>query len=240
MHVNVLEIKPNAEFGTYRPPAVPDDDSLVGRLLVRISNTARLEDHFKIALGGAQVIQANFAGPDLSLHPQIQRFRFRLEINPSAVEFKNNCFSAKWEDLEDLVAAEKILVSTDKQADASAEFRAEFEASKNTENKIAVSLRWAAQANQAYGFRLVLQALPASARTLRRDARLVSDTTQTVELASWTAVSPMATEGMWTGPVPILFAADSAAARANLVAHTDRLATGIGKYIYCTSVPVTP
>jgi hypothetical protein len=230
MHVNVLEIKPNAEFGTYRPPAVPEDDSLVGRLLVRISNTARLEDHFKVVLGGAQNIQANFAGPDLNLHPQIQRFRFRLEMNPAAIDLKANCFSGKWEDLEDLVAAEKILVSTEEQADASAQFRAECEACKNTENKIAASLRWAVQANQAYGFRVVLQTLPATARSLRRDARLVADTAQAVEVASWTAVSPMATEGMWSGPVPILFAADSAAARANLVAHTDRLATGTEKF----------
>ena len=99
-------------------------------------------------------------------------------------------------------------------------------AAKTTSRPPAAALRWSAQANSAYGFKLALQALPASARTLRKDARLAKDITKAVELTHWTATSPMAKEGVGCGPVPIVFSPDSAATRENLTAHPERLYTG--------------
>ena len=90
----------------------------------------------------------------------------------------------------------------------------------------AAALRWSAQANAAYGFKLALQALPATARSLRKDARLAKDTTKAIELAGWTAVSPMAKEGSGNSPVPITFAPDPAATRTSLAAHPERLYNG--------------
>ena len=50
MHINVLEMRPAAEFGTYKPPAIAGDDSLQGRMLIRVSSAGRLEDHFRLAV----------------------------------------------------------------------------------------------------------------------------------------------------------------------------------------------
>ena len=47
------------------------------------------------------------------------------------------------------------------------------------------------QANERHSFDLVLQAMPATARSLRCDARLTHDTTRTIELARWAAASLM-------------------------------------------------
>ena len=43
MHINVLETRPAAEFGSYRPPSIAGDDSLQGRMLIRVSSADRIE-----------------------------------------------------------------------------------------------------------------------------------------------------------------------------------------------------
>ena len=134
MHINVLEMRPAAEFGTYKPPAIAGDDSLQGRMLIRVSSAARLEDHFRLAVGGTNQIAANFNGPDISDHPALAAFKFRLEIDPANITFKANSFSTKWEDLEHLVAADRILVSTTDEADAGALFRREWEEPKDLQH----------------------------------------------------------------------------------------------------------
>ena len=226
MHINVLETRPAAEFGGYRPPAITGDDSLQGRMLIRVSGAGRLEDHFHLAVGGVNQIAATFAGSDISDHPALINYTFRLEIDPGEITFKANSFSTKWEDLEPIIAADRIHVSSEEAADAGAQFRTGWDAAKKTAAPPAAALRWSIQANTTYGFKLALLALPATARALRKDARLNKDTTKAVELASWIAASTLATEGSWTGPLPILFTPDAAATRASLSAHPERLTTG--------------
>ena len=62
-------------------------------------------------------------------------------------------------------------------------------------------------------FKFSLQTLPGTARALRKDARLAKDTTRAVELAAWTATSPMAREGGGVGPLPIIFSPDAVATK---------------------------
>ena len=226
MHINVLETRPATEFGSYRPPAVAGDDSLQGHMLIRVSSAGRLEDHFRVTVGGTNLIAANFSGPDISDHPALAAFQFRLEIDPTNITFKANSFSTKWEDLKPLVAAECILVSTNEEDDAGALLKRKCEAAKKSATPPAASLHLSMQANTSYGFKLALLALPATARALRKDTRLCKDSTRSVELSSWIAASTLASEGSWTGPLPILFTPDAAATRASLTSHPERLTLG--------------
>ena len=226
MHINVLETRPATEFGSYRPPAIAGDDSLQGRMLNRVSSAGRLEDHFRVTVGGTNLIAANFSGPDISDHPALAAFQFRLEIDPTNITFKANSFSTKWEDLKPLVAAECILVSTNEEDDAGALLKRKWEAAKKSATPPAASLRLSMQANTSYGFKLALLALPATARALRKDTRLCKDSTRSVELSSWIAASTLASEGSWMGPLPILFSPDAAATRASLTSHPERLTLG--------------
>ena len=125
-----------------------------------------------------------------------------------------------------MVAADRLSVSTDQLQDATQQFREAWDSAKKSTRPPAAALRWSAQANYAYGFKLALQALPATTRSLRKDARLAKDTTKAIELAGWTAVSPMAKEGSGNGPVPITFSPDPAATRTSLAAHPERLYNG--------------
>ena len=226
MPVHVLDSLPGGDFDTYRIPPNQEDGSLQGRLLIQVAASGRLEDHFRIVFGGGQHPSVSFSGRKISTHPIFGPYNFHLEADPENVDIKTNAFVSKWEDLESMVASDRLAVSTEELQDANQHFREAWEAAKKTSRPPAAALRWSAQANSAYGFKLALQALPASSRALRKDARLAKDTTRTVELAAWTAVSPMAKEGSGNGPIPISFSPDPAATRTNLSAHPDRLSTG--------------
>ena len=220
MHINVLEAQPGGQFNNYRIPPIPDDGSLQGRLLLAVGASGRLEDHFRVVFGGGQQPTVSFTGDKISDHPAITPYKFRMDINPDLIEIKTNSFVSKWEDLEALVGADKLLVSSTDKADAGPTFREGWDTAKRSAKPPAAAIRWFAQANPAYEFKLALQALPATARMLRKDARLAKDTTRTVEVAAWTASSPMAREGACIAPKPIIFTPDAAATRANLTAHS--------------------
>ena len=207
MPVHVTDSLPGGDFDTFRIPPNQEDGSLQGRLLIQVAASGRLEDHFRIVFGGGQHPSVTFPGSKISNHPIFAPYYFKLEVDPENIDIKTNSFASKWEDLEAMVASDRLQVSSEEIQDAGHQFRS-------------------AQANTAYGFKLALQALPASARSLRKDARLAKDTTRTIELTGWTAVSPMAKEGGGIGPIPITFSPDPAATRTNLAAHPDRLSAG--------------
>ena len=226
MPVHVTDSLPGGDFDTFRIPPNQEDGSLQGRLLIQVAASGRLEDHFRIVFGGGQHPSVTFSGSKISNHPIFAPYYFKLEVDPENIDIKTNSFASKWEDLEAMVASDRIQVSSEEIQDAGQQFREAWEVAKKTNRPPAAALRWSAQANTAYGFKLALQALPASARTLRKDARLAKDTTRTIELTGWTAVSPMAKEGGGIGPIPITFSPDPAATRTNLAAHPDRLSAG--------------
>ena len=238
MHISALEAQPGGQFDNYHIPPSPDDGSLQGRLLLAVGASGRLEDHFRVVFGGGQQPTVSFNGDRISDHPAISPFKFRMDINPDLIAIKTNSFVSKWEDLEAMVGADRIIVSSTEDADAGPTFREGWEAAKKSAKPPAAAIRWSAQANPAYGFKLALQALPATARTLRKDARLAKDTTRTVEVAAWTASSPMAKEGGSIGPIPIIFTPDAAATRANLTTHPERLSAG-NKFVYLFESPLS-
>ena len=226
MPINLINTLPSGGFETFRILRDPEDGSLQGRLLLSVDASGRLEDHFRIVFGGGQNPSVNFSGAKISDHPALTSFRFKLEVNPENIDLKKNAFTSKWEDLETMVASDKLLVSSSEETDAGPTFRGMWDAAKKSANPPAAAIRWSAQANVAYGFKLSRQALPGTARALCKDARLAKDTTRAVELAAWTATSPMAREGGEVGPLPIIFSPDAAATKANISMHPDRLTSG--------------
>jgi hypothetical protein len=222
-----VRILPAAQFGTFDGMALTGDgETLWGNLLVRISNTGRVEDHFLVRISGSQLLNASFDASAFTDVGELQQFSFTVERRPTELTFKNNSFVSKWEDLVELVASNRVMASSSDTADATQLFREAWERAKSKDANLGVALRWSAQAHATYGMKLVLQALPGSARALRRDARLASDTASCLELFSWTVATSMAAEGQWNGPVPVLFAPDAAAAAGNLRAHPERFSPG--------------
>lgn len=201
------------------------DGELAGHLLLMLSDSGRVEDHFRVALTGKRELVHTFMLSELGNFPGLDRFELTYQKAPSDLLFKANSFTTKWENVEDLVATEKLGASTDEVEDADDAFRAAWASAKASERPPAAALRWSLQAHEAYGFAVVLQGLPVTARALRKDARLTLDAGRTVELASWVAVSPML-EGSLVGPKPLLFAPEAAEAAVNLGLHPERLEKG--------------
>ncbi len=222
-----LELHAYAEFNRYSgmEEADMEDDHLYSHLLVQVGASARVEHHFKVVLAGNTRLRASFAADQFSQLASLKDYTFNLEMDPAELTFRQNGLTTKWEDLDVAVSSGRVRVSLPSKADAEAEFRSTWEAMKRADNSAAAALRWGLKAHEAYGFSVVLQCLPGTARQLRKDGRLEADTARTIELAAWVAVSKMRHSG-WFGPEPILFTKDAVATQENLQLHPERFLTG--------------
>ena len=222
-----LELHAYAKFNRYSglEEADMEDDHLYAHMLVQVGASARVEHHFKIVLAGNTRLRAAFRADQFSQLASLKDYSFSLKMDPSELAFRQNGFTTKWEDLDVAVSSGRVRVSLPSKADAEAEFRSTWEAMKRAENPAAAAIRWGLKAHEAYGFSLVLQCLPGTARQLRKDGRLDADTARTIELAVWVAVSKMRYND-WFGPEPILFTKDAVATQENLQLHPERFLSG--------------
>ena len=216
------EVRPSSQFEQF-PGERGDDGALSSHLLVQITDGGLADEHFRVALTGSGRLTATFNVNLLLSQPQLAHFEATVEKAPAAIRFKTNTFVSKWENLDDLVAAEALLVSTDEAEDAEIIFRAAWRSSTAAGNPPAALLRWSLQGDADHGFDVVLQALPASPRTLRGDSRLTADACKAVELARWPAACPMV-EGL--GPRALLFANNPGEASANIHRKPEKLEKG--------------
>ncbi len=219
------EIRPAHEFDQF-PGTHGDEGELCGHLLVEVNAAGRAEDHFRVVLTGGHKLSHTFGASALVDCPALAQFTLTYEKAPASLSFKTNSFATKWENLDELVAAERVQACTDDLDDADDAFRTAWGAAKATDQPAAAALRWALQAHETYGFKVVLQGLPATARSLRSDARLTADSGRTIELASWVAATPMENGGGWKGPAPLLFSTDPAGAALSCGKHPERLSAG--------------
>lgn len=223
------EIKMDAEFLNYEV-AGGSKGHLTSRLLVQISKTGLVEDHYRVAIGGDEPVRCTFTGAQLTKWRQLRDFTFVMEVVPRDVVFKPNSLTAKWEDIETLLANNRLRVSINKTEDAGTHFRSALEGLRKAGEDADISLRWAVQAHAAYGFKLVLQALPASKNQLKADARLSSDDTSTIWLGTWTLASPLYQGVCLTGPEALLFRSDPGALQKAIKADPSPFLKG-KKYI---------
>jgi hypothetical protein len=218
---------PDSQFATYDCPEPAEPGAtLWAALLVQVGPDGRVEDHYRLRVNGSTLLRASTTAPDFIPSEALASYVFEVEKRPVDLEFKLNSCCTKWEDLEPLVAAGRVHVTTHDLEDADDLFREDWATAKAADSTLGVALRWAVQAHPVYGFKLALQAMPATADALRKDARLNSDAACCIELASWTAATAMAAEGQWNGPMPTLFSTNLSAAASSLRAHPERFNAG--------------
>jgi hypothetical protein len=222
-----LRVYPEGQWATHDGLAGAEAGAtLWGLLMARVGSDGRLDDHFQIRLAGSQTITARFAAGQVTSDADLSHYNFVMERRPRDIVMKNNSFTSKWENLEALVAGNRAMAVTEDNANADLEFREAWVRAKAADPTLGVAIRWSVQAHPAYGMRLVLQAMPSTAKDLARDARLSADQAACIVIGSWTATAAMGGEGQLKGPVPTLFSADPVAAEANIKRHPDRLSSG--------------
>jgi len=218
-------VLPDGQFDTF-PGASGHQGPLSGHLLVQVSASGRSDEHFRMAVTGGSSVSHTFPAHEVTTVGSLGHYMITVETDPDDLVFKPNTFVTKWENLEDLVAAERASASTDEEEDADDAFRAAWAAAKDEGESVAVAIRWSIQGHETGNLELVLQSLPATARSIRSDARLMSSGAATLELARWKLATAKTEEGQLRGPKPTLFAADAEAASSALEQHPDRLTKG--------------
>jgi hypothetical protein len=148
-------------------------------------------------------------------------------VRPEDVDLRQNCLSSKWKDLEDMVAKGTVLTSLGESLeDAGPEFRACLEGLREDDPEAGAAVRWALQARRAGGLRLVLQGLPATALSLKRNADLSAEEGPAICLDSVRVLFQAEPAHLAGGPSPVLFARDPEAATASLSAHPNNIREG--------------
>ncbi len=216
------------QFNSYRLEA---QQGLRAELLVKVDEQGRPSDHFRIALAAAGAVKGGFRAEEMYPGKHFRGYSFQVEEEAADIKIKQNCFASKWSDLEECVASGRITAAKSGSSDAGAEFREACKAAKEAGLPAAGAVRWMVQAHPVYGFRLLLQGLPASARALRADPRLVSDTCAAITLRSWIAESDIMEKGCH-GPTPVLFSPDIEKTRAYVASHPEKLKKGKKLNIY--------
>jgi len=210
MAPNVLQFHGAEDYETFEDHHASVPEAVRADLLVRVDSQGRLKAAARL---------------DKVMGPKFRGYVLHVEVVPNEIRCKANTFTTKWEELIDRVASGRFGVTHNDQP-GEEEFRCAWDEAAKSDKPAKAAVRWTVQAHPRYGFKLLLVAMLATTRELRSDARRCVDNAAGIELASWVAETQMAEAGLWTGPNPLFFAEDPAAARAALEGHPDRLMAG--------------
>ena len=152
--------------------AVPRDPGALGlEVMAQARINGRIVDHFRVAVGGSDILRVNFTSRSVFMSERIQETPLQYEVWPRDVALRRNMASSEWLDVATLLASNDIAVMTGQEAAGSAAVEtneallAVLSAAKDKTNYSA-SIRWAVVAGNDGRLELVLQSLPAAAAVL--------------------------------------------------------------------------
>ncbi len=199
-------------------------------LLLQVDGTGHRGEGYRFTVDSDH-LTATIWSRDLYDSPDLEGYKLIYDLRGEDIEIRPNCMASKWEDLDTLVGREKILVFSPEGEDVlNTTFREKLAAEKLNHERLGASIRWAVQATHRGDMRLILQGLPAEARALRTEPRLVGDECATIHLDVFEAEADLQTEPRSRGPVPVLFARDPNGVKEVLARHPDRLLPGKSPY----------
>ena len=129
----------------------------------------RIIDHFRVALGGSEILRVRFSTRDIFLVENTPAVQLRHEVWPRDIRIRRNMTTSEWLDVATLLASNDVSVIPDGPADA--EIPAGNEAllaamDGQPKAQVSASIRWAVCAGIDGRMELALQSFPASAATL--------------------------------------------------------------------------
>ena len=119
---------------------VPDD--LTAQFLMQVSPDGKTIQGFRFTLEGPP-LQDDIWAQDLFDDATMTPIRFRYKVRADAVAFKANCFTSKWEDVEDLLAhGHLIAYKQNTQEDKTEEVRKFIDAARAVDKGFGAGIRW--------------------------------------------------------------------------------------------------
>ena len=202
-----------------------ETEDLSARLLVQTTVAGEAEDNFRIKIHGG-ALDCDIWVRDVSPISSLRPYRLRLEARGGGIDLRTNTTASAYENVATLTASGALTAFEGSGTeDKTAEFNRLLGAAKEEDPEAGLAIRWAVRAAGMTRIKLVLEGLPASAKTIRRDGRLTSDTTPGVLIKSWPLSGPMAAAGL-SGPIPVLFSTQPEETKARLDRDPGALKTG--------------
>ena len=129
----------------------------------------RIIDHFRVALGGSEILRVRFSTRDIFLVEGTPDVQLMHEIWPRDINIRRNMSTSEWIDVTTLLSSNDISVFPAEAADAEIPEGNEalLEAMDGqTKALVSASIRWAVCAGIDGKMELVLQSFPATAAIL--------------------------------------------------------------------------
>jgi len=152
------------DFETAAPRVAGD---AVMELMAQIRPNGRVMDHWRVAIGGAKILEADFRLASICKSSVVSPYKLRFQTWPKDIRIRRNMTSTTWTDgLETLARREfAVTAKDDPDTDRTEELLAAIE--KETEMaKKSFSFRYAVAIGEDKRLNLELQGLPGSVATL--------------------------------------------------------------------------
>ena len=144
--------------------AAPRDLRDIGvEAMAQARANGRILDHFRLVLGGAQLLEATAAVADIFPIAAMPRWTVVFSCWPRDVAIRRNMASSAWQDVRDLVAANDVKLLNDEGANVDNKELLELLDSVADKTLNSSSIRWWIGASEDGRMQLQLQAAPSPA-----------------------------------------------------------------------------
>ena len=144
--------------------AAPRDPGDIGvEAMAQARANGRILDHFRLVLGGAQLLEATAAVADIFPIAAMPGWTVVFSCWPRDVAIRRNMASSAWQDVRDLVAANDVKLLNDEGANVDNKEFLELLDSVADKTLNSSSIRWWIGASEDGRMQLQLQAAPSPA-----------------------------------------------------------------------------
>ena len=144
--------------------AAPRDPGDIGvEAMAQARANGRILDHFRLVLGGAQLLEATAAVADIFPIAAMPGWTVVFSCWPRDVAIRRNMASSTWQDVRDLVAANDVKLLNDEGANVDNKELLELLDSVADKTLNSSSIRWWIGASEDGRMQLQLQAAPSPA-----------------------------------------------------------------------------
>ena len=150
--------------------AVPRNPGVLGiEIMAQARVNGRIIDHFRVALGGSEILKVRFSTRDVFLVTDTPAIQLRYEVWPRDIVIRRNMSTSEWMDVTTLLASRDISITVEGPAEA--DLPGDNEAlltamDGQPKAQVSASIRWAVCAGIDGRMELVLQTFPATAAIL--------------------------------------------------------------------------
>ena len=140
--------------------ATPDRGDLCAALYIQARPNGRMLDHYRIALGGRDMLEVNVNCNKLFPSPNLNNWHLRKQYWPRDIAIKRDATTSKWEDVYDSLASRDATMENDEGVEVPTKDVLHVLDTQPEAQKSA-SMRWAVVVDDDNNLRLDLQGLPA-------------------------------------------------------------------------------